>query len=79
LAGDAIDSGDQFIRGEITIDAEYSPKDFVRRIVKHGPNNEYVCIEHNTVGKIDLLRTWLTGLPSNVVNPTLKRAAGVSW
>jgi hypothetical protein len=70
---------DQFTRGDVTIDVALSPKDYIRHIVKHGPNNEYVVVERNTVGKVDLLRFWLTGRPSNVISPSVKRAAGVDW
>ena len=73
------DNNDQFIRRDIIIDVEYTPKDFVRSFAKHGPDNTYVSVARNTVGKIDLLRAWLTGRPSNVVNPSVKRAAGVDW
>jgi hypothetical protein len=72
-------SSDQFIRDGVTIEVAHSPKDFIRDIVKHGPNNERVVVEHKTVGKVDLLRLWLTGQPSNVINPSVKRAAGVDW
>lgn len=70
---------DQFRRGDVAIDVAYTPKNFVRDFQKHGPSGQYANVERNTVGKIDLLRLWLTGRASSVVNASQKRAAGVEW
>ena len=72
-------SSDQFTRQDVTIEVAYSAKDFVREITRHGPNGERVVVPSATVGKIDLLRFWLTGLKSNVIKASAKRAAGVDW
>jgi hypothetical protein len=69
---------DQFTRGEVTIEAVYSAKDFIRYIVKDDTNSHLV-IPYRTVAKIDLLRLWLTGKRSNVIHPSVKREAGVDW
>jgi hypothetical protein len=70
---------DQFTRGDITIEVVMSDKDFIRHIIKHGPNNQYLEIPHQTTGKVDLLRRWITGKRSDVINQSVKRAAGVDW
>jgi hypothetical protein len=70
---------DQFTRGDVTIEVGLSAKDRIRYMTKHGPNNERVHIPFQTRGKVDLLRLWLTGQRSNVISPSVKRAAGVEW
>jgi hypothetical protein len=70
---------DQFTRDDVTIEVVMSEKDFIRHIIKHGPTNEYLKIPHQTTGKVDLLRRWLTGRRSDVISPSIKKAAGVDW
>ncbi|RDH76895.1 hypothetical protein DVS77_18850 [Mycolicibacterium moriokaense] len=70
---------DQFTRDGVTIEVVMSKKDFIRHLIRHGPNNEYLKIPHQTTGKVDLLRRWLTGRRSDVISPSIKKAAGVDW
>ncbi|WP_131811275.1 hypothetical protein [Mycobacterium kubicae] len=70
---------DQFTRGDVTIEVMMSDKDFIRHMIKHGPNNEYQKVPHRTAGKVDLLRLWLTGRRSDVISRSVKRGAGVDW
>lgn len=75
----SVNGNDQFMRGDVTIEVALSPKDFIRNIIKYGPRGEVLAVKHKTVGKVDLLRLWLTGQPSNVISLSIKQAAGVNW
>ncbi len=70
---------DKFTRAGIAIEVVYSPKDYINEFFKDGPGGEHSHIPKRTVGKIDLLRLWLTGRRSNVISPSVQRAAGVDW
>lgn len=70
---------DKFTRDGVTIEVLYSPKDYINEFFREGPGGEHSHVPKRTVGKIDLLRLWLTGRPSNVVSQSVKRAAGVEW
>ena len=72
-------NSDQFTREDVSIEVVMSDKDFIRHIIKDGPNGAHLEIPHQTTGKIDLLRRWLTGKRSDVIDPSVKRAAGVDW
>ncbi len=70
---------DKFSRAGISIEVVYSPKDYINEFFRDGPGSEHSHIPKRTVGKIDLLRLWLTGRRSNVISQSVKRAAGVDW
>lgn len=70
---------DRFTRDDISIEVAYSAKDYINEFFRDGPGKEHSHIPKRTVGKIDLLRLWLTGRGSNVIRPSVKHAAGVSW
>lgn len=70
---------DKFTRDDVSIEVFYSPKDYINELFKDGPGEEHSHIPKRTVGKIDLLRLWLTGRRSNVIKDSVKRAAGVDW
>ena len=70
---------DKFTRGDVSIEVVYSPKDYINEFVRDGPGGEHSHIPKRTVGKIDLLRLWLTGRRSNVISQSVKRRAGVEW
>jgi hypothetical protein len=55
------ESTDEFTRDGITIEVQYSSTDDIDSFVKRGPNHEYEVTDHKTMGKVSLLRLWLTG------------------
>jgi hypothetical protein len=70
---------DKFTQADVSIEVVYSAKDYISELFRDGPGNEHLHIPKLTVGKIDLLRLWLTGRRSNVISASVKRAAGVDW
>lgn len=52
---------DQFAKGNITIDVQYSHDDAIEAMARWGPNQEQELVEAPEPGTVDLLRFWLTG------------------
>lgn len=60
-----MDGADEFIKGDVTIHVQYSAAKVIDGLAKSGPNNEY--LDAGT-GDNGLLRNWLTGRRSEVVD-----------
>jgi hypothetical protein len=52
---------DEFNREGITIAVQYSPDDDITSIARWGTNREHEVFAHDSVGKVERLRTWLAG------------------
>jgi hypothetical protein len=52
---------DEFNRDGITIAVQYSSDDDISSITRWGTNREHEVFGHDSVGKVERLRTWLAG------------------
>lgn len=60
---DSTDRTDEFARDGTAITVEYSASDDIDSMVKRGANGEVETVGEHAAGKIEQLRSWLTGRP----------------
>ncbi len=63
------DLADEFAKGNITIDVQYSPDDAIEAMAKWGPNDAHEAVEASRPDTVDLLRFWLTGRSAGGAEP----------